>query len=91
MPPCSPLRYQKLLLILACKHRDVYKVLLHLFIEFESNYCLPHKQLGEECDEKLQDNLHLPCVSNNEKIIIEKLPKLWKKLITLFFHILASK
>ena len=46
-------------------------VLLHLFIAFESNYCLPHKQLGEECDEKLQGNLHLPCVSNNEKIIIE--------------------
>ena len=43
--------------------------MLHLFIAFESNYCLPHKQLGEEYDEKLQDNLHLPCVSNNEKTI----------------------
>lgn len=70
MLQCIPLRYQKLLL-LACKHRDIYKVLLHLFIAFESNYCLPHKQLGEECDEKLQDNLHLPCVSNNDKLILE--------------------
>ena len=43
---------------IAFKHSDVYKLLLHLFITFESN-CLLHKQLGEECDEKRQNNLHL--------------------------------